>query len=191
MRLKIIKCLNKMMEFHEEEDVYLENINHIKEKQKHTSDESESFISVEVSSESNNDVSRVNEESIQYQEEEEESIEELFDNINLKISINDKRINLLPSRLRDSIRSIIKKINMWTMRRMNRSAVSALQILHEKVDAFLHLQKCRDNKYESKCRELLTEIYKNIIDLQRIISNFKDKALPRSVDEYQVSNLNI
>lgn len=176
----------------EEEDTAVENqstdIGHQSELEQ-LLNESERVIPIDLFSDSNDSFVENWRKSFS---NEEESIDEdsgTFDNVDLYISIDDKRINMLPPKLRDTMRGIIRKLNTWSERRTSDTSNHALLILHERVSDFLEMQKFRDENYEAKCKKLLTEIYQNIIELQKTISGFKDKAAPRSVDEFQVSKM--
>ncbi|KAH0792760.1 hypothetical protein GPJ56_003383 [Histomonas meleagridis] len=162
--------------------------------------EKESFVQIEISSDSedsatvNNTQKENKNHSNSHSSKSEEEV--IIDDISttssitqqkeILIAIDDPRINLLPAKLREPIRNIIKKINRWAKRNQTGVSFSALEILYEKVDEFLELQKIReDSDYELQCRNLLSLIYQNTIETQRIVRKLRDEATPRSLDEYE------
>lgn len=102
------------------------------------------------------------------------------------LSLDESRVGLLPPQLRQPIQNIITKIKRWAARNPSGSALSALQILAERLDEFLELQHHRETRdYEAQCRDLLSMIYQNTIEAQRMARKLKQAAAPRSLDEYE------
>lgn len=102
------------------------------------------------------------------------------------LSLDESRVALLPPQLRQPIQNIITKIKRWAARNPSGSSLSALQILAERLDEFLELQHQRETRdYEAQCRDLLSMIYQNTIEAQRMARKLKEAATPRSLDEYE------
>lgn len=102
------------------------------------------------------------------------------------LQLDESRVQYVPPTLRAPINTIITKLKRWTLRNPTGASLSALQILAERLDEFLDLQTQRDNSdYEARCRDLLSMIYQNTIEAQRLARKLKDAATPRSLDEYE------
>lgn len=100
--------------------------------------------------------------------------------------LDEGRVNLLPAPLRQPIQNIINTVKRLTARNPTGAPLSALQILAERLDEFLELQEHRsDRDYELRCRDLLSIIYRNTIEAQRLSRQLRDAAAPRSLDEYE------
>lgn len=100
--------------------------------------------------------------------------------------LDESRVNLLPAPLRPPIQKIINTIKRLTARNPTGAPLSALQILAERLDEFLELQNHRaDRDYDLRCRDLLSIIYRNTIEAQRLSRQLRDAAAPRSLDEYE------
>lgn len=100
--------------------------------------------------------------------------------------LDEGRVNLLPAPLRPPIQNIINTVKRLTARNPTGAPLSALQILAERLDEFLELQKHRtDRDYDLRCRDLLSIIYRNTIEAQRLSRQLRDAAAPRSLDEYE------
>lgn len=100
--------------------------------------------------------------------------------------LDESRVNLLPAQLRPPIQKIINTIKRLTARNPTGAPLSALQILAERLDEFLELQNHRaDRDYDLRCRDLLSIIYRNTIEAQRLSRQLRDAAAPRSLDEYE------
>ncbi|OHT16962.1 hypothetical protein TRFO_41429 [Tritrichomonas foetus] len=102
------------------------------------------------------------------------------------LMLDEGRVGLLPSQLRQPIQNIINQVKRWVNRNPTGASLSALQILAERLDEFLELQEHReDRNYEARCRDLLSMIYRNTIEAQRLARQLRDAATPRSLDEYE------
>lgn len=102
------------------------------------------------------------------------------------LDLDEKRVSLLPAPLRQPIQNIIAKIKRWASRNPTGASLGALQVLADRLDEFLELQQHReDHDYEAQCRDLLTIIYQNTIEAQRMSRKLKDAAIPRALDEYE------
>ena len=102
------------------------------------------------------------------------------------LHLDESRVNLLPAQLRTPIQIIITKIKRWAARNPTGAPLSALQILAERLDEFLELQERRNERdYENRCKDLLSIIYRNTIEAQRLSQQLREQATPKGLDEYE------
>jgi len=92
-------------------------------------------------------------------------------------AIDEGLLVYAPPTIRPPIEKIIKNIKKWSKRNPTDETMVALNILVKRVNEFLELQQKRDEpEYDSQCRNLLTLIYNNTVEAQRLARSLKDSA---------------
>ena len=99
--------------------------------------------------------------------------------------IDESLLELAPPQSKPILQTLIKNVKKWMKRNPTDEALFALEILIKRIQEFLELQTRRDDpEYEELCRDLLSLIYKNTVEAQRLSRKLKEEAQPRSIDEF-------